>query len=412
MSFGLAGMAHPSLAAMVDCIKARMSREALHLRFTDKAVEFLNTCVHFLLQQKLQDAFRINAQILNRFNQIHIIDSTSWVLAAALKGVFPGCGGNASKAGCKVQLCYEYLRGALSFFEIGAGNRPDNAWSARLLQFAHAGDLIITDLGYFCLRTFHRIAANGAFFLSRFLIGTAIIDQATGNTLDLCEILRSLVTDAVEMQVLIGTREQTRINCRLVCLRVSEEQAKQRRDKLTKTVWRKKKQLPCAQNLYLCSWILMVTNVPADRLDAGMVRPFYCLRWQIELLFKQLKSILAIDISNSEKEPRVRCELLGRMIVAIITHKIHAYTNAHLWNTERKEISMDKLYKRLQERTFVIKDHLLASVTKAAEFLASEVAAILKNCRKLNQKSRSTTLQYLNCVVPAPVPLLELGGVS
>ena len=412
MTFGLAGMAHPSLAAMVDCIKARMSREALHLRFTDKAVEFLNTCVRFLLQQKLQDAFRIDTQILNRFNRIHIIDSTSWALAAALKGVFPGCGGDASEAGCKVQLCYEYVRGVVSFFEMGAGNCPDNRWSARLPQFAYAGDLIITDLGYFCLRTFHRIAENGAFFLSRFLMGTAIIDQATGKALNLCEILRSLVVDAIEMQVLMGTSEQTRINCRLVCLRVSEEQAKMRRDKLTKTVWRKKKQLPSAHSLYLCSWTLMVTNVPANCLDAGMVRPFYSLRWQIELLFKQLKSILAVDTSNSAKEPRVRCELLGRMIVAIITHKIHAHTNAYLWNTQRKEISMDKLYKRMQERTFVIKDHLLASVKKAAQFIDCEVMALLRNCRKLNQKSRPTTLQYLDGVVQLQVPLLDLEGVS
>jgi hypothetical protein len=412
MTFGLAGMPHPSLAAMVDAVKAKMSREALHLRFTDKAVDFLHTCVHSLLQQKLQDAIQVDTKVLNRFHRIHIIDSSSWDLAAALKNVFPGCGGNASAAGCKIQLCYEYLRGTISFFEVGPGNHPDNAWSARLPELMHSGELLITDLGYFCLRTFHNIVKNGAFFISRFLIGTALLDRKTGKSFNLCERLRSLATDAVEMQVLMGTNEQTCIECRLVCLRVSEEVAKQRRDKLTKTIWKKKKQQPSAQSLYLCNWILMVTNVPADWLEAGMIRPFYCLRWQIELLFKQLKSVLAINKSNSAKESRVRCELLGRMIVAIVTHKIHAHINSHLWNTERKEISMDKFHKRFQERTFSIKDHLLASIKQAADFLTSELKALLKNCRKLNQKSRLTTLEYLHYTVPVPIPVFEVEGLT
>lgn len=405
-------MSHPSLAAMVDAVKARMSREALHLRFTDNAVDFLNTCVRSLLQQKLRDALQINTKVLNRFLRIHIIDSSSWDLAAALKDVFPGCGGSASAAGCKIQLCYEYLRGALSFFEVGPGKHPDNAWSARLPELVHAGDLLITDLGYFCLRTFHSIVQNGAFFISRFLNSTALLDRKTGKPFDLCERLRSLATDAVEMQVLMGASGQTCVDCRLVCLRVSGDVAKQRRDKLIKTIWKKKKQQPTAQSLYLCNWILMVTNVPADWLEAGMVRPFYSLRWQIELLFKQLKSVLAINKSNSEKEPRVRCELLGRLIVAIVTHKIHAHINSHLWNTERKEISMDKLHKRFQERTFIIKDHLLASIKQAADFLTSEIEALLKNCRKLNQKSRLTTLEYLHYTVPAPVPLYKMAGLT
>lgn len=38
----------------------------------------------------------------------------------------------------------------------------------------------------------------------------------------------------------------------------------------------------------------MVTNVPREWLPPEMVRHLYMLRWQIELLFKQLKSVLAI----------------------------------------------------------------------------------------------------------------------
>lgn len=412
MTFGLAGMSHPSLAALVDCIKAKMSREALHLRFTDKAVAFLSACVRFLLQQGLDDALRLDARILNRFRSIHIVDSSSWAIAAGLKDLFPGCGGSASPAGCKVQVCYEYLRGALSFFDVVAGNRPDGAWSARLPQLVAAGDLLITDLGYFCLRTLQRVAATGAFFLSRFLVGTTVLDAQNGLPIDLCALLRSLTANALELPVVMGANDQTRVSCRLVCLRVSDAVAKQRRDKLVKSVYKKKKRTPSAESLYLCNWILMVTNVPADWLDAGMVRPFYSLRWQIELLFKQLKSILSIHESDTAKEPRLRCQLLGRMIVAILTHRIHAHANTHLWNTSQQEISMEKLHKRLQERAFTIKDRLLSSARAAAKYLTTEIPALLKNCRKLRQPSRPSTLECLHSGNPRHAPLINQGCLT
>jgi hypothetical protein len=139
----------------------------------------------------------------------------------------------------------------------------------------------------------------------------------------------------------------------------------------------------------------MVTNVQQEWLPAGMVRPFYSLRWQIELLFKQLKSVLSIDLSNTSKEPRLQCELLGRLIVAILIHRIHARANAQLWNTKRQEVSMEKIYKRFQERIFTIANLLTKSVRAAAKYIHEEIFRLLGNCRKLSQKSRLSTLAFL-----------------
>ena len=140
----------------------------------------------------------------------------------------------------------------------------------------------------------------------------------------------------------------------------------------------------------------MVTNVPREWLPPEMVRPLYMLRWQIELLFKQLKSVLAIHRSVTGKEHRFHCELLGKLIVAILIHKIHADINICFWNTKHQEISMDKLYKRIQERAFIIMDMILTSLPKTIEFVTSELNRLMKNCRKLKQKSRPTSLQILD----------------
>ena len=140
----------------------------------------------------------------------------------------------------------------------------------------------------------------------------------------------------------------------------------------------------------------MITNVPKEWLPPEKVRPFYSLRWQIELLFKQLKSVLRINHCATGKEPRLRCELLGKLIMAIMIHRIHACFNISMWNAKRHEISMEKLYKRIQERAFTLTTLLLISPKRARQYLASELDRLMNNCRKLKQKSRLSSLDALH----------------
>lgn len=388
-------MLHPSLAAMVDAIRANMSREGLHLRFTASAVSFMQRCVEFVLKQQVNAMTAIDSHLLNHFKRIKIFDSTSWDINPQLRDVLPGCGGDASSANCKVQLCYEYLRGAFSFFEIVPGKNTDSGYAKRLPEHIASGELLIADLGYFCLETLMKIIKCGAYFVLRFLIGTTLYDAITMQEIDLQRILQKVTGTAYQLNVSMGSKEQTRVSCRLICLRVDEKIAEQRRRKLRQNA-AKRGRTASELHLYLAGWILMVTNVPCEWLPPEMVRPLYSLRWQIELLFKQLKSVLAIHRTDTGKEPRLRCEVLGKIIAAILIHRIHADVNINLWNTTGQEISMDKLYKRIQERAFILMGLLCTSVLKAASFLAEELNRLMKNCRKLNQKSRPTTLQMLD----------------
>lgn len=175
---------------------------------------------------------------------------------------------------------------------------------------------------------------------------------------------------------------------------ISPEVANERQRKLKRRS-QKAKSTPSEYHSLLADWTLMVTNVPEEWLSAEMIRPFYSLRWQIELLFKQIKSILCIHHSNTGKENRLRCEIYGKLITAVMIHRIHADINIRLWNTTRRELSMEKLYKRLQERAFIILDLLLASLQKAIAYLQDEIPRLIKNCLKSRQRSRRTTLEII-----------------
>ena len=391
---GQLGMKHPSLAGMVEAIKIEMSREGMHHRFSSGAVEFMRRCLDFILKHNVSAFASIRADLLRHFKRILIFDSSSWNIDPKLKDVLPGSGGSASDANCKLQTCYEYKRGALSFFEITSGITPDGAYTSQLPGHVQRRDLVLVDLGYFSMKTFHEIYVLGAYFLSRLFIGIGLLYPKTLRPVDLLGVLRNIKGDFYEMQVIMGKDKETQVCCRLVCLRVSQEVANARRRRLKKTS-RERGRTPSQFHLLLADWTLMVTNVPEKWLPPEMVRPFYSLRWQIELLFKQIKTVLCIHKSDTGKENRLHCEIYGKLIMAVMIHRIHADINIRLWNSKRKELSMEKLYKRIQERAFIVLDLLLSSALKATSYLQEEIPRLIKNCMKSHQRSRRSSLEII-----------------
>jgi hypothetical protein len=67
-------------------------------------------------------------------------------------------------------------------------------------------------------------------------------------------------------------------------------------------------------------WVL--TTAPADRLGTVEVLELYRLRWQIELLFKRLKSLLHLDSLPSRQGPTARSWMLARFLAAALAQKL------------------------------------------------------------------------------------------
>jgi len=404
MTVGQAGMKHPSLAGMVEAIQLRMTREGLHARFTQRAVAFLETCLKHLLQQKITRTSPLQASFLNFFKRVLIFDSSSWDVDPALASVLPGSGGGASTANCKLQTAYEYKHGELGFFKIDPGTRPDNAYTAHLPSHLQRGDLALFDQGYFKLETLLEIVRRGAFFLTRFLLSTTLQDAETSDRIDLETRLHGLPGDTHEFQVVMGGKKgKSKVKCRLICLRVSEQVANERRRRIHKQA-KKKGRTPSKTHLALCDWTLLVTNVPETELPVKMAWPLYMLRWQIELLFKQLKSVLSLHKSDTKNHDRLKCEIYGKLICAVLVHRIHGRINNQLWNQTGRELSFDKFHKRIQERAFILLRLLLKSVHEAVLYLTAAIKRFAKNCLKLCQRSRQTTLEILKMLEGAEEP--------
>lgn len=67
-------------------------------------------------------------------------------------------------------------------------------------------------------------------------------------------------------------------------------------------------------------WIL--STAPAERLSPAEILELYRLRWQIELLFKRLKSLLHLDRLPSRRGPTARSWMLARFLAAALAQKL------------------------------------------------------------------------------------------
>ena len=71
-----------------------------------------------------------------------------------------------------------------------------------------------------------------------------------------------------------------------------------------------------------------ITNLPVEKLAAEDIRATYALRWQIELLFKELKRYYRIDHMPSSKRHVVEILLYAAILTLIVSRRLLALVRA------------------------------------------------------------------------------------
>jgi len=69
-------------------------------------------------------------------------------------------------------------------------------------------------------------------------------------------------------------------------------------------------------------YVMVFTTLSQAEMDAAEVLEYYRFRWQIELVFKRLKSLLAVGHLPKHDERSSRAWLYGKLLVALLTQKL------------------------------------------------------------------------------------------
>lgn len=256
------------------------------------------------------------------FSALYLLDSTSFDCPESLHEIFPACGGAASSANVKVLLRYELITGRLEPLHVLAGKRSDQGQALKAAERLLADQLQLQDKGFYDAKAWQAAEQRSAYLLmplphsvSLWQAGAAHEPEAA---LDLAAALEASVENQVQWPALLLGKPGHRAGpVRLVAFRLSLESAARHRQGLRESM-RKQGRTPSAQALQLAGWLLLVTNAPASKLPSSMLSYLYRLRWQVELIFRQTKSVLRLDQTESADPSRVQCEIWARLIGAVL----------------------------------------------------------------------------------------------
>ncbi len=296
-----------------------ISPQGLDQRFTPAAAQCLEQVLEAGVSQ-LISADPVSLPVIQRFRGVYLQDSTTITLPDPLAQVWTGCGGNTPVGHCaalKLQVRLDWNTGALSGPLLQDGRAQDRS-SPLQRQSLPPGGMWIADLGYFSLALLGDLAQQGVYWLSRFRVGTVVLDPA-GHPWDLADLLPSQVGVEVEQPIMLGA--QQRLPCRLLAQRVPPKVAQERRRRLRAQAKRKGQGVSQAR-LALADWTLLVTNAPVELLTLPEALVLARIRWQIELLFKLWKSQGQIDQWRSGKPWRIMCEVYAKLLAMLIQHWI------------------------------------------------------------------------------------------
>jgi hypothetical protein len=395
LTCGLVPAAAPSLDGIRNHFSKSISRQAIDKRFTKPAVLFLKSCLELILQRMFLFS---NQQSLypKPFRRLLLADSTQWQIHSALTRSFRGSGGSASTAACKLQTIIEPRSGKLLLLDYGKATLPDQGYSKKLPKILSAGDLLLFDLGYYSAKVFQSIHRRKAFFIIPIYHHATVRKQKDQTPCSIASLLSTLKGPFHDAQLFIGSDQL--INLRLVAAKVSPEKANSRRRKLRQDYRRRRAGLPTTKRLQFCDWTVLITNIPSSQLIPTQILALYQTRWQIEIFFRDLKSLLKLDFCNTSNKERFLAQLHATLFLAALLFFISSQSNLAFPSKMLHEISFNKFLKRFAETASSF-SQFIAKQTKSSFLNAALLLRkILRLSIKLHQPSRQTPLQILkNC---------------
>jgi len=289
--------------------KHDLARSAFHDRLTPALASLLRTLAMDGVAL-LGSVTQTMPARLSGFRDLLAIDATVLRLHDWLSKNYAACRTNHTKAAAKLHMVMSVIDGSPNRMKLTAERVNDKTPWKRVGQWVR-GCLLLFDLGYYSFHLFDRIDANDGFFLSRAKSNAnpvivsenqrwrgravSVVGQRLQDVLP--RLQRQYLDVNVEVEfdrrVYRGVKSKKKRTFRLVAVRNDETRS------------------------YHCYF----TNIPPEELPASDISETYALRWQVEILFKAMKSHGHLDQLPSRKKAIVEC-LVWASILATLASQV------------------------------------------------------------------------------------------
>jgi Transposase DDE domain len=184
------------------------------------------------------------------------------------------------------------------------------------------GELILADAGYSNPPGVAAVHQKGAHICMRLNPHTLPLFDGPGRPLELLGRLRTLSRpgQSAEWPAWVQSDKQ-RLVGRVCAIRKSEDAIARAQRRIELKVNRGKGTLSPQRQEY-ARYVMVFTTLPDHAANVDQVLEGYRLRWQIELTFKRLKSIVQLGHVPKLDDQSSRSWLLGKLLVALLSQKL------------------------------------------------------------------------------------------
>ncbi len=299
-----------------------LAPSGFHKRLSGRLAALLRWLVRFALEQASAPS-RASGR-LGQFVDLLAIDSTVVRLHDLLATAYEGCRTNTSKAAAKLHMVMSVVDGSAQRVRL-TGERTSDVTPWKRVGKWVAGRLLLFDLGYYRFHLFDRIDANGGYFLTRAKTNFNPVIVSTnrkwrGASVDvvgkrLRDVLPRLQREHLDVMVQVAFKARA----------YRGQQASR-----TRTF-----RLVAVRNNETGQYHCYITNVADDALPPTDIRDTYALRWQVELLFKAMKTHGHLHQLPSTKKAVVECLVWASVLATIVSQTLHRLVREQTPNDRR-----------------------------------------------------------------------------
>jgi hypothetical protein len=185
----------------------------------------------------------------------------------------------------------------------------------------HAGDVLMADSGLAHRRGIRHVVSHGGDVVVRMNLVSVPLEDARGREFRLLPQLRKLTIGQARAWPAVMRDEHGTIAVRVCALKKSAAQTRTAQEKLRQTAARKGRNLQ-PDTLEAAGYVVVLTTLPD--VPADLILELYRYRWQIELAFKRLKSLLHLGHLKKTDPVGARAWLQGKLFVATLIETLIA----------------------------------------------------------------------------------------
>lgn len=181
------------------------------------------------------------------------------------------------------------------------------------------GCLVIADRAYGTIKSIESCLAVEGDFIIRIKNKAFNIYDADGRKLIFTDWLRTVGETAEELNIYIRNSEKKLIPLRICACKKTEAEITAENARIKKMESKKQMKLS-DETVFTHRYMFVITSLPAE-ISAAEILSCYRLRWQVELVFKRLKSLLQLGSIPTKTKEAGETWINGKILLSLLTEK-------------------------------------------------------------------------------------------